>query len=429
MKLQYSLVLLLLSTIISVKAQSNKNREFYSIDSLFIQGEYGKTIDLCLEILRKDSLNPDIYYKMGLAYQNLLLSDKSLGAFNRAVALSPENNKFNFALGKYYYNTGKLKLAEPIFVKLCTMDSLNWVYSYFLSDIFMQKGNYQKILPIYSRFYSQDTTNLMFLDKIGYCYLRMGELDTAQVLFEKSLSTNYKNIPSLKNLSYIYYKKNMIDTALYQLNQGIKYDSTDMDLYSRRADIYYSLDYHFRARPDYLRILASGDSSKLVLKRVGIGLAYNDQPTLALKYLHWAFQKDSSDFEIISYLGQMYYKLKQYGKSILYYNKVLELLKPIDRQIDYTNNLLADSYRDSCLYDPALKLYKKSLDERYSIRICMTIANIYDEKLKDYDKAIQYYQLFLNTLKENEVFRSTEYTKKVRDRLNWLVENKKKNKK
>jgi tetratricopeptide (TPR) repeat protein len=423
MKTRLSLALILACYSFWAEAQSLNSNSYFSVDSLLIQGEYSKTVELCNVLLKKDSLNSEIYYKMGLAYQNLMLSDKSFQAFSKAASFSPENSKYNFVLGKSYYTSGKAKLAEPIFYKLCSSDTLNWVYAYYLTDIYMQNGNYQKVLPIYNRFYKQDTTNLMFLDKIGFCYLRMRAFDTAQVIFEKSLLLNSKNIPALKNLSYLYYRKNLIDTAIYQLDRGIEYDSTDMDLYSRRADIYYSQNHHFRSRPDYLRILAAGDSSKLILKRVGIGLAYNNQPIDALGYLLAAFQKDSNDFEISSYLGQTYYKLKSYRKSIDYYNRVIKLLSPVIKQTDYTYVLLADAYKDSSLYDQAITYYDKSLDIKYTARICMTIANLYDEKLKNYDKAISYYQLFLNNLEKKEFSLGSVYIENVRNRLNWLVEN------
>jgi len=73
-----------------------------------------------------------------------MLSDKSLTFLTKAVNLSPENDKYRFALGKMYYSSGKLKMAEPLFLKICASDSLNWVYAYYLSDIYMQKSQFKK---------------------------------------------------------------------------------------------------------------------------------------------------------------------------------------------------------------------------------------------------------------------------------------------
>jgi tetratricopeptide (TPR) repeat protein len=423
-----NLILLILLQVINLSLFSQQKTDYNQLDLLLINGDYNQVVSDCSDLIKKDSLNPELYFKLGLAYQSLMLNDKSFEAYQQAVQLAPDSKKYNLSLAKIFYNIGKTKLAQPIFENLCKQDTLNWVYSYFLSDIYMQKGLYADALKIYKKFYALDTLNTLYLDKVAFCNLRMDSLDKSIELFEKSKLLNSKNTSTYKNLSYLYSRKNMIDTAIYQLNKGIEIDSTDIDIYSRRGDIYYSQNWHFRARPDYFRVLASGDSSKVVLKKLGIGFAYNSQPTDAINFLLLSYQKDSSDFETTSYIGQSYYKLKQYKKSIKYYNRVLKLLSTISRQIDYTNILLADSYKDSGQYNEAINYYSKSIDFKYSARMCLVIANIYDEKLKNYEKAISYYQLFFNNLQKNEFVLGDEYVANVKKRLDWLIENRNKKK-
>jgi len=426
MKIRFILFLAFFVAFTGNSSSAQEKTKINQIDVLLIQGEYNEVVSNCLNILQTDSLNAEIYYKLGLAYQNLMQNDKTVEAFSKAVKLSPDNKKYRFTLAKYYYNSGKQKFALPILDSLCKYDSLNWIYSFYLSDIYMQKGLYNKALPIYQRFRNNDTTSTLYLDKLAFCNLRMENDSTAIKLFEKSLSINNKNIPSLKNLSYLYLRNKQIDTAIYQLNQGLKIDSTDYDLYYRRADIYFQQNYHYRARPDYLKVLESGDSSKIVLKRIGIGLAYNNLPLDALNYLLPAYKKDSSDFETTCYIGQAYYDLKAYKKSIRYYNRVLKILSPISKQIEFTNSLLGDTYKDSALYKEAVKYYSKSLDFNYNLSVCIAIANIYDDKLKNNEKAIFYYQLFLANLKSSEMQVYKQYIDKVKERLDWLIKNKNK---
>ena len=161
---------------------------------------------------------------------------------------------------------------------------------------------------------------------------------------------------------------------------------------------------------------------------MGIGLLYNRQNIDALSYFKAAYNKDSGDFEIPSYLGQVYYNLKQYKKSIRYYNKVLELLSIFLKQADYTHILIADSYKDSSLFKDAITRYTISFNNKYTARICMTLAHIYDKELKNYDKAIYYYQLFLNNPGKNEFSLGPVYIQNVKKRLDYLVEQKKKGK-
>jgi CubicO group peptidase (beta-lactamase class C family) len=74
-----------------------------NINKFLMQGEYGKVIDTCKHILTYDSLNSEIYYKMGIAYQNLLEEELSLNCYYQAASLNPENKAYNFMLAKGYY--------------------------------------------------------------------------------------------------------------------------------------------------------------------------------------------------------------------------------------------------------------------------------------------------------------------------------------
>ncbi len=57
----------------------------------------------------------------------------------------------------------------------------------------------------------------------------------------RSLSLNPKDINALKNLAYLYAGTTSADTALQLLTRGIGIDSTDMDLYARRAAINFTI--------------------------------------------------------------------------------------------------------------------------------------------------------------------------------------------
>jgi len=428
MKKLKSLLIIATAILFSISAFAQKNEVNSNLDVMLIQGDYNEVVSKCSELIKSDSLNPEIYYKLGLAYQNLMQTDKAINALSKAVKLSPDTKKYNFSLAKYYYNLGKTKIAQPILTDLCKQDSTNWLYAYLLTEAYMQRKQFEMARPIYKTFYESDTTNTTYIDKYAFCNLRMEQFDTAIMLYEKSCRINNKNVAALKNLSYLYLQKDMVDTAIYQLTKGLSIDSTDYDLYNRRADIYFSQNLHFKAGIDYHKVLLYGDSTKIVLKRLGIGLLYNQQNIEAIDYLKSAYKKDTSDFEISSYLGQAYFNLKQYKKSINYYNNVLTILSSFAKQIDYTHVLIADSYRDSSLYNEALSHYIKSFNNKYSARICMTIANLYDKELKNYDKAIYYYQLFLNNQDKNEFAIIPDYIENVKRRLNWLVEQKKKGK-
>jgi len=390
------------------------------IDLMLVRGDYETVIDTCRLILTQDSLNPDIYYKLGIAYQNTLDEDQSLNCYYKAASLKPENRVYNFSLAKAYYTQGKHALAEPLLIKLCSFDSLKWIYAYYLSNIYMQADKFEDALNIYNRFLSNDSSNCTFLDKTAFAYLKNGNFYDAIDLYNKSLAINDKNLSVIKNLSFLYASTLDPDTAIQILSKGIEIDSTDMDLFIRRAQINYSKNYTKRAMDDYLVLLASGDSSKLYLKRAGIGYSYNFQPKEAIKYLLLAYKADSSDYETCSFLGQSYFKIKDMDSSIYYYNKVQKILRPIYSQVGLTHYLIADSQKEKGSYRNAIESYNKAYAINSDPNINMIIANIYDEKLNNKERAITYYQRFLNTMKSSKMKFPPSYTLKIEKRLEYL---------
>jgi tetratricopeptide (TPR) repeat protein len=392
------------------------------IDIMLMRGNFEKVIDTCKQILTYDSLNSEIYYKMGIAYQNILEDDLSLNCYYQAANLNPDNRVYSFMLAKGYYGQGKLKLAEPLLSKLCSMDSMNWVYSYYLTSIYMQSERFDEAINIYKKFQKKDSTNYVYLDKIAYASLKKDDYEYATDLYNKSLLLNKNDLVAIKNLAYLYSVAMRPDTAIQLLTKGIEIDSSDMDLYLRRAQLNYSMKDPKSALDDYMVILSSGDSSRLYLKRAGICYCNIFQPEEAIKYLLMAYEKDSSDYETCSYLGQSYYKVKDMKNSICFYDRAIKMLAQVNMQLRLTYILYAESQKGDGRYQEAIASYLKAQSIKCDPNIYMIIANLYDVKLKDKEKAICYYQKFLDNLNLSKMNFTQEYTETIKQRLEYMKE-------
>jgi len=396
--------------------------DYSKIDMMLGRGEYNRVIDTCKLILSADSLNDVIYYKMGLAYQNFLPDDKSFDCFLKAASLAPDNKLYKFMVAKGYNNKGKNKLAMPLLESLYEADTMNWTYAYYLTSIYMLEKKYDESLKIYQRFYEKDSSDYVVLDKIGFALLRKGFYPTAIEYYNKSLAINPKNIGSIKNLSFLYASTLRADTALKLLTMGIEIDSTDLDLFIRRAALNFSYNYTKRALDDYLKIMATGDSTLLYIKRAGIGYHYNLQNKKAVEYLKIAFKKDSTDFEVSTFLARSYERMKDYKNSAFYYRSIIRNLNPFLMQLSYSYVSLAQILNSDGLYKEAIENYllgQKFGPERNTDII---IANIYDEKLNDIPNAIRYYQKVLTNYKNNKVPALSKYYESVQKRLDFLKE-------
>ena len=142
------LALIFIIFVISLPVGAQNKTDYSKIDMMLIRSDFNRAIDSCKQILALDTLNSEIYYKLGLAYQNQVPDDKSFDCFLKAATLSPENSKYSFMVAKYYYNNGKVKQAEPLLLNLCAKDTMNWPYAYYLTSIYMQRGRYDESIKI-----------------------------------------------------------------------------------------------------------------------------------------------------------------------------------------------------------------------------------------------------------------------------------------
>ena len=158
------------------------------------------------------------------------------------------------------------------------------------------------------------------------------------------------------------------------------------------------MNYHRQARQDYLRILRSGDSSAQVLKKIGLGYEYAEKFKDAEKYLYLSYLKDSTDYELCRFLGEYLLDndLKEYDKSVMFYEKSIQLLSPTLFNISRNYIFMALNYYDRKEYLKAIDCDKKAINIYYDPTECYQIAYIYDELLHDPPNAIIYYQKFLD---------------------------------
>lgn len=408
---------LILTSVIITGQESDTLRY---LDSLLVREEYRLVIDTCTRILHTDSLNPALCYRLGLAWQNIPEEKKAVGFFRLAHSLDTANVVYSYRLARSYFADEKMKLAEPMFRRLLSQDTLNWQYAFYLTNIYMQAGRYDSALPIYQRFLATDSLNCTYLDKTAFALLRKGDFTGSLYLFSKSLDINKNNTSALKNLSYLYASTSRWDTAVTLLGRGMKIDPADMDLYDRRAQLYFMRNYTKRAMDDYLLILASGDTSKLYLKRVGIGYSYNLQPGRAIPYLLLAHKSDTTDYETCSYLGQCYLKIGDSKTSAAFYKKAVKILQPLYVQLGNTYFQCGLSQYEADYNADAIESYKNAYNINSMPGMLLMIANIYDDKLSDKVNALKYYRLFFEKTSKDKMPYSPDYIEKVRNRFEYL---------
>jgi hypothetical protein len=96
----------------------------------------------------------------------------------------------------------------------------------------------------------------------------------------------------------------------------------------------------------------------------------------------------------------------------------------VGTQLGLNYILLAEVLKSDSQYPGAINAYINSQEFRADNSVYMIIANLYDEKLNDSPKAIRYYELFLNKIKNSTDKRETDYIDSVTKRIESLKKTK-----
>jgi tetratricopeptide (TPR) repeat protein len=72
------------------------------------------------------------------------------------------------------------------------------------------------------------------------------------------------------------------------------------------------------------------------------------------------------------------------------------------------------------MYQEAIDSYLNAMNLKPDPNLYMITANLYDEKLNDREKAIYYYQKFLDNVKNSKINFTADYIDTVKQRLHYL---------
>jgi tetratricopeptide (TPR) repeat protein len=106
--------------------------------------------------------------------------------------------------------------------------------------------------------------------------------------------------------------------------------------------------------------------------------------------------------------------------SISYYDKVTGILTPVSVQLGLTYILLGESQKGNGMYQEAIDSYLNAMNLKPDPNLYMITANLYDDKLNDRERAIFYYQKFLDNVKNSKINFTADYIDTVRQRLAFL---------
>jgi len=370
--------------LISLKVFSQVDYEI-----LFIKGDYDK-------ILHK-SKNLDIpndYYWNSLILDKQGQSLKAIDILYEGLDKYSNNQTLEKLLIDFLYETGQYSQTKHLLSKY--LDSPDVFLK--LINILGFEGEYQKAINYLLDKIKSDTLNIEYFSLLGDYYNQIDSLTASTKVLEKLVILNPNDQKSLNKLANLYVKNKDYQNAIKVCDIVLVNDTINKK-FARIKGIasFNMLNYNIAANCFKL-LLEQGDSGKFVLKHLGVSEFRNNVFKESREHLLMAYNADSNDFEINYFLGKAFLNSPTPETGLYYLNRVDSLLQPDPKILSVLHYDKQSIYSAIGKYNDALKSYEMAYKYNPKPEYIFYMASLYQHKLDNKKKALEYYEHFLTQL-------------------------------
>jgi TolA-binding protein len=399
-------------------------------------GEFDKakeTYDTILKDYPDTSYSDYVQYQLGLTQ---LKSGNYDGAAIAFVALQrnyPQTKLLDdatYALGLAYFQRQDYNSSKEAFDKFRVEfadSNLKPQSMYLLGTSFFNLGKYTEAIEVFKeivRLYSNDRDLTQKAEyEIADCYYQMGDEQEAMNRF-KALRSKYPDSTLTAEIMWwlgeYYYRRNDLELARRYFSSLIQ----DFPKSSLIADSYYALGSSYAeeskledAVTNFKKVIELGRSDLAGQAATAIADIYvkQEKPDSALDAYN-GILKQYPHLESLIYpkMGELFFKVSQYDRSLEYYKKSLDIVPVKDMpaiQLKIAEVIEAQGNQDKAVEEYLKVTYLYSENTALATKALLRVAQIYEQK-EDYKEA--------STIYKRIVAMNVEEAKYAQERIDWI---------
>ena len=323
---RYYLSLLILILSISIAGQGSNEASLINQD--IDEGNYLLALKKTKEILKKDSLNAQLWYEAGKLQQFIQKYRSAISSFQKSYNLDSTNTKTIFAIAQTCKLAGRINESIKNYEKFLVKEPENIAALTNLATIYKGGQKPVRAFVLFEKLFSLDTLNAEYLRKMARCKRAMNEILVAFDMFKKAHTIDSTNLNVVYDLTKIYTDSEMYDSTILMVDKTLKLYPDEGALYARRGSAHFRKSHYFRCVPDFEKAIELGYSSTLLIKSWGKGLYSLKRYTEAREVLNQLLVRDTLDYQVCLYMGHIHNELNNMDSAILFFNKALEIITP-----------------------------------------------------------------------------------------------------
>jgi len=402
--MKHTVLFLLVIALMNIqKAQSKIPPLRENIQKLINDYNNDKALTLLDSAILDDQTSTEWYVTKGKVLRSLYDYENAIKIFGKVLELDSTNNQVLIEIA----NTYKLQEDYPhsiqFFSKALEKDTSYTFLKLECGNCHLLNHEYPEALKEFSEVYHKDTLNCYAIKMLAYIYNKINLPDISKMFYQEAISINPADYSSVLGLNNVLmgqnnYQEGILLTEHYRNS----IDAKNKWINSANALLYLKNKQHDMAIKRFSNCLALNDTTAFIYKHLGISYYSIDSFDVAKTYLEKAYQLDPEDVNTMQFLGLACSKSYYKELGIFYIEKAVAHYAPMEEDMAYIY-LKLDEVCKAWSVCPAEKKLAASI-KAYQFNSnnpnsAFNLAVEY-ENVKNYAKAIEFYQLYLDAVPE-----------------------------
>ena len=308
---------------------SKKIAEGKFIDGSILEtkGQYQAAVNEFLEAAKYDP-QPGIFYSIAKNYYRLNKLSQAVNYSKKSVAGDSTNIDYLDLLATIYSSSQLIDSSINVYEKIIKLDSTDASVYFQLAQLY-EHNRPSHAIELYKKVIDLVGPEWSVLVRLIDLNERMGNVQETIKTVEELIKLNPSDLHLQKALIESYIKTKEFDKAIKLLNEALISFPDDLSLTELKGNIFLQQGNWKDAYNEYIRLIKSDTLSfedKLKVGSLFLSAAEKDSSSLGLVFnIFQEISKDSSDWQVNAYLGEIKLRERDDSAAIDYFKKAASL--------------------------------------------------------------------------------------------------------
>ena len=365
--------------------------------------DYGKAVEVIDSLMARENADSvSLAVQKAKCLRRIYRTEEAVATLSEVLHLDQFNVELMAELAECHVQTGNTEEAFTLYSMLTNLQPDNTYFKMCQARILYREKEYHGSIEIFKQVAARDSLPEV-LALIGDGYKNLGLSDSAMVYYDAVLRRKPAHAPTISKKADIMLAAKQYEPVAEMCHTYLAERPDDLTILPIYGLTRYLQERYAQSIQTFFHMQELGDDSYPVHYYLGMNYYSMNYWPDAIPELEKAYQIDSSDVKLVYQLAHakshMYSSKDLNQESERLYKKALEMLQPDPGLIHNIYGSMALARHSIEKYQDAIKYYE--LSYKYNpknISAISAIAHCY-ERLKKYDKALEYYERYLKLAK------------------------------